>query len=170
MARRDRDRDDRREESGGVRRTQAVRTVERAIADRRPTSVSTFDLDLSAFGPSVGEPDRNRASIASPQSLAQPSRQTALRSRNQTVADSKRGAQRREERELDRKTLKRPLEVKKQVAAQRTKTVASRDHLHEVRPARKESTRQKNSCKERPTKTKGSGGSRKFVPWCNRRT
>lgn len=48
---------------------------------------------------------------------------------------------------------------------------AKQDHLQGTRPSdtRKEPLRQAAHCKERPSKTKGKGGSRPFVPWCDRK-
>lgn len=179
MARKNRDREpsreavreDRRSEAGGIRRTQNVRTVERAIADRRPYSNSVFDLDLSAF--SVVEDarlDRAEADRSAPSVAAA----TATSRQVKAIADagSKRGQQRKAARIAERRIVAEASPraavqgrvIKKGLAVVEP---ARREHLHAEHSTQSRKETARANCKKRPEKS-GRGSGRKFVPWCDR--
>lgn len=169
MAKRNRDRSESRTATGGVRRTEAVRGAERragirdADARRAPASRfldDAFDLDLSAFYETPLEAVRNEiwpeSSRARPQETVRPGARSSMQNRKAADDAAKRTKYKRAE----------PPRVR---ASTQTLT-ARREHLQVDQPStksRKESAR--GVCKERPDKTKGSGGGRKFVPWCDRK-
>ena len=175
MAKRNRDRDDGRKASGGIRRAETIRRVESRLAQRSPGLHSeALDLDLSAFQvESPWDTHNPREQVARAQESRRPRATTIWRSNK--LADqlaSKRGAQRRAERISERKpTAKRVLaDARMQNRVVTGKAPVNPEHLQADQPSRnsrKETVR--GTCKERPHKTKGSGRGRKFVPWCDRK-
>lgn len=166
MAKRNRDRDRGRETYGGIRRTETVRHVQRA-ADRPSYGREAYDpLDLSAFevrdepvGFGYVPPV---ASLARPQEMRRPGAAGSMQSRKQDEPS------RSDQRRVSKAHALRVSQREKYVGPNQVKT-AKPEHLHESSATlRKERLRE--TCKERPKVNKGSGGSRKFVPWCSRRS
>lgn len=167
-----------------------MRRVEATVRASRPYSTGFLDgpspaqragrelwnepLDLSAFeGRDEYRPDRPLAAV---QDILRPGRTSSMQNRKRDDAPSKRALERAANRQA-RKIIEpsrmalADLQERRERERQKASAVqtANRDHLQDKRPSetRKEPVRE--HCKQRPTKTKGNGGSRSFVPWCDRK-
>lgn len=193
MARKNRDRsssgnetsyNEPRRETGGLRNTQLVRTVSRNTnRDRADYGVTTFDLDLSAFQPQ--REDYRDALPATPQYLRpaasyQKGRPRSVQGDSATRADSASTllARPQDTRQpgvpssLQTRRLLRPgpARITKMAPPKQSQLTARPDHLPAQRSATQRKEKSRDNCKQRPepTKSRGAGGSRKFVPWCDR--
>lgn len=133
-------------------------------------------LDLSEFEArdEIVRPDRDPAYV---QDNGRPGRTVSMQKRKQDEGPSKRAQERPAERQI--RQVVRPNQAalddynkRRERASERASAVtqpARPDHLQTDKASvtRKEPARE--HCKQRPTKTKGNGGSRSYVPWCDRR-
>ena len=173
MAKRNSNRNSGRTAEGGLRKTESVRELSRPLArdvTRDPwQGYEFFRPDLSAFetiSTPINEIANARVSAPAP---ARPAQSTI--SRSPYVAKAGQGATRRTDPPAPVARprvaeLKRPELLRGKAP---TPQPARRPDMHEVRSARIEPSR--SVCKERPrdTKPRGGGGSRNFIPWCDRK-
>lgn len=152
------------------------------IADRRPLTNSLFDLDLDLSAFNVREPASVREAGDTVYRGATPAKVTSSRNNQRPATLGARAATRQAERIAERRRVtallapaqslaKRWEPVKPERPIQKAATVNKR-HLQGESlstPSRKDAMRGGGHCKERPEKTRGSGTSRKFVPWCDRK-
>ena len=167
MARKPKNRDDSRTLAGGLRETRRVASVrrdtERRYDDKAYTSPldNLFRPDLRAFE-HVELVDYNRG-LARNDSVASGS---ISRSRDLSPSRYKLAS-----KQVTRKPgAAKSLQDRKEPQFGGQKITAKPVVSHEVRsPARVERVR--STCKERPrdNKPKGGGGSRAYVPWCDRK-
>jgi hypothetical protein len=150
MARRNSNRDASGRSQGGVRLTESTVRVSPALARRVETPVDRLarmggftPLDLSAFEPISYQ----RIELLEPPipQRVQPAPSGGYR----PIAQSA----------LNTPTTKAPSLLKA------AKTPARREVMHEIRTARIDTPR----CKQRPKDNRGNGGSRAFIPWCDRK-
>lgn len=128
-----------------------------------PGFAEMVELDLSAFEPE-SRYDALREVAARSDDIRRPGRVISSQSRARPQAGSV-GAQHRYKTVAEKP--KRASDLAE--AGGLAEKPARPEHLHAQRSpeARKEKSRA--NCKERPTPTKGSGRSRKFIPWCDRK-
>ena len=120
-----------------------------------------------AFGDPTPEPQRVRATPVAPSPVRTPGRATITVARaNRRLAAALPGLVQVARRHVA--TAKRQLDQEHAQPSERGPSrVAKKAPLPSVAPAKPLALKQvPPTCKARPTKTKGSGASRDFVPWC----
>lgn len=165
-------------QTGGLRNAGVVRRVTSNINNQRASNVRSDlldDWDMSAFEvrddivdrrESVARYEPARAALTVPSSRQRVQSTAAVR---RTATPTLLARPLGNKQPGVRKILQRRQIIT--APAKQQKITANRDHLHAPHSpsARKENVRS-TGCKQRPEPTKsGRGGSRSFVPWCDRK-